>query len=41
MNVDEDRCHEIAHVLNCPVGIFPLKYLGIPLHIEKLKREEL
>jgi hypothetical protein len=41
MNLDEESIHIIAHVLNCPVGSLPVKYLGIPLHFEKLKREDL
>jgi hypothetical protein len=35
MNLDEDQIHEIAHVVSCPVGSFPIKYLGVPLHFEK------
>jgi hypothetical protein len=27
--------------LECVVGSFPIKYLGIPLHYEKLRREDL
>jgi hypothetical protein len=33
--------HEVAHVLNCPLGSLPFKYLGIPIHFEKLKRDDL
>jgi hypothetical protein len=40
MNLDEERSHEIAHILNCPMGKFPLKYLGVPVHFERLKRED-
>jgi hypothetical protein len=28
-------------VPGCPVGAFPIKYLGIPLHYNKLSREDL
>jgi hypothetical protein len=28
-------------VFGCPVGAFPIKYLGIPLHYNKLSREDL
>jgi hypothetical protein len=28
-------------VFGCPVGTFPIKYLGIPLHYNKLRREDL
>jgi hypothetical protein len=41
MNVESGEAHDIAHVLNCPVGSLPFKYLGVPLHFEKLKREDL
>jgi hypothetical protein len=27
-------------VFGCPVGAFPIKYLGIPLHYNKLSRED-
>jgi hypothetical protein len=41
MNLEADQVHEVTHVLNCPVGTFPLKYFGVPIHFEKLKREDL
>jgi hypothetical protein len=40
MNLDECTVHGIAHVLNCPIGSLPFKYLGVPIHFEKLKRED-
>jgi hypothetical protein len=30
-----------AEVFGCPVGGFPIKYLGIRLHFQKLRREDL
>jgi hypothetical protein len=39
MNVTREEIHEISHVLKCPVGSLPFKYLGVPIHFEKLKRE--
>jgi hypothetical protein len=30
MNLEEEQIHEIAHVLNCLVGNFPIRYLDIP-----------
>jgi hypothetical protein len=30
-----------AGVFGCPVGAFPIKYLGVPLHYSKLRREHL
>jgi hypothetical protein len=41
MNLGEDQIHEIAHILNCHVGNLPLQYLEVPLHFEKLRREDL
>jgi hypothetical protein len=41
MNLDEDSVHNTAHLLNCLVGSLPVRYLGIPLHFDKLKREDL
>jgi hypothetical protein len=37
----EDEIQECAEVFGCPVGDFPIKYLGIPLHYLKLRREDL
>jgi hypothetical protein len=41
MNLDEDRAHDTAHILSCPFGNLPMKYLGVHLHFDKLKREDL
>lgn len=41
VNVEENQAREIAHLLNCPIGKLPFKYLGVPLHFEKLKWEDL
>jgi hypothetical protein len=41
INLDVDQVHEVAHVLNCPLGSLPFQYLGVPIHFEKLKREDL
>jgi hypothetical protein len=38
LNLEEDVVHEISHILSCPVGTLPFKYLGVPLHFNKLKR---
>jgi hypothetical protein len=40
LNLDENKVHEISHALSCPVGSLPFKYLGIPFHYKKLKRED-
>jgi hypothetical protein len=41
MNIDVERVHDIAHILTCPIDKFPFKYLGVPLHFYKLRREDL
>jgi hypothetical protein len=30
-----------SHIFGCHVGAFPIKYLEIPLHYQKLRREDL
>jgi hypothetical protein len=41
MNLDEEEGNRIAHLFGCPIGSFPLKYLGVPLHFEKLTRPDI
>jgi hypothetical protein len=41
MNVEPDVVHRLAHLFSCPVGSLPIKYLGVPLHFEKLSREDI
>ena len=41
LNLEESETSRVAGIFNCPVVHFPLKYLGVPLHLEKLKREDL
>lgn len=41
INLGSDEVHRISHIFGCPVGSFPIKYLGIPLHYEKLSREDI
>jgi hypothetical protein len=38
MNLVDEEIHEISHILNCLVGALPFRYLGVPIHFEKLKR---
>jgi hypothetical protein len=38
---DQDESKFFADIFWCPVGDFPIKYLGIPLHFQKLRREDL
>jgi hypothetical protein len=41
LNLDDNQIHEVAHVLSCPVGTLPFKYLGVPIHFEKMKKDDL
>lgn len=41
LNLDEDDIHRLGHIISCPIGAFPIKYLGVPLHFEKLSREDI
>lgn len=41
MNLDPAEAHELAHILSCPFGNFPIRYLGVPLHFDKLSREDI
>jgi hypothetical protein len=41
INLDLAESELIKEVMGCVVGAFPIKYLGIPLHHDKLKREDL
>jgi hypothetical protein len=39
--VDEGVLQIYSDVFRCPVGVFPIKYLGIPLHYQKMRRKDL
>jgi hypothetical protein len=41
VNLDEDEIQDYAKIFWCKLGPFPFKYLGVPLHHEKLKREDI
>jgi hypothetical protein len=41
MNLDDELVHVVTHIFSCPIGKFPIKYLGIPLHYAKLAREDI
>ena len=41
INVPEEDAQAFAQILSCRLGDFPLKYLGVPLHHTKLRREDL
>lgn len=38
MNILEEDAHRISHIFSCPLGHFPIKYLGVSLHFSKLRR---
>jgi hypothetical protein len=40
MNIEGGEARDIAHMLTCPAGSLLVKYLGVPLHFEKLKKED-
>jgi hypothetical protein len=40
-NLSKETTHEISHLFTCPLGSFPIKYLGVPLHYENLRREDI
>lgn len=41
MNLEDDFTHSVSQIFNCPIGKFPIKYLGIPLHYVNLAREDI
>jgi hypothetical protein len=41
INVEVEECATFLETFGCVLGSSPIKYLGIPLHYEKLKREDL
>lgn len=36
-----EEATSFSKIMGCTVGAFPIKYLGIPLHYDKLKREDI
>jgi hypothetical protein len=41
LGVEEDRANEFAKIFCCKRSNFPIKYLRVPLHFNKLRREDL
>jgi hypothetical protein len=41
INVDDESAQNVSQTLSCGLGKFPLKYLGVPLHYKKLRKEDL
>lgn len=41
LGVEGDSLTPFVNIFGCTVGMFPIKYLGIPLHYDKLRREDI
>lgn len=41
LGIDEEENKKYAMLFCCNIGSFPIKYLGVPLHFTKLKREDI
>jgi hypothetical protein len=41
INLDEDESANYARIFCCKLGSFPFKYIGVHLHYEKLRREDI
>jgi hypothetical protein len=41
LNLDQEEDHKFAHIFSCPLGSFPIKYLGVPVHYDNLTREDI
>jgi hypothetical protein len=41
INLDSEELPPFLDIFQCVAGKFPMKYLGIPLHFEKLRRVDL
>jgi hypothetical protein len=41
LNLEIDEAHRLAHVFSCPLGSFPINYLGVPLHYDNLSRDDI
>jgi hypothetical protein len=39
--IEEDELDTYINIIGCVVGKFPIKYLGIPLHYNKLRRKDI
>jgi hypothetical protein len=41
INLEDEEIQTYARIFCCKLGSFPFKYLGVPLHHEKLRREDI
>jgi hypothetical protein len=39
--VEDEIAQNMSQTLSCGLGKFPMKYLGVPLHYKKLRKEDL
>ena len=40
LNIEDEEANTISHLFGCPLGSLPMRYLGVPLHFDKLTRED-
>jgi hypothetical protein len=41
INLEEEESQSYSRIFCCKLGNFPFKYLGVPLHYDKLRREDI
>lgn len=41
LNLDKPQTNDMTTIFGCPVGTFPINYLGIPFHYQNLSRVDL
>jgi hypothetical protein len=41
INLTEEEVQEYVKIFCCKIGNFPFTYLGVPLHHDKLRREDI
>jgi hypothetical protein len=41
LHLDPESVHDLSHILHCPIDSLPFKYLGVPIHFERLRRKDL
>jgi hypothetical protein len=41
INLDEEEAQHYSRIFCCKVGSFPFRYLRVPLHYDKLRREDI
>lgn len=41
LNLSDEETNQLAKIFCCKIGKFPFRYLGVPLHYEKLRREDI